>query len=429
MEGVEEDKILTKNEELLAKYLKFRGVTQGMSDETLASDRSDVGLFMQWIETNCEKTCILDITESDLTDWLQWLMRATYTPKSKKGQPKREPKPYSEMTKFQKHKCIKVFLRWLHKKNPQVPDLTTEIALKKPKTEKEIQVLTIQDVEQIITGCLNPRDIAMIAFLFDAGVRRGELLKITYSNVKFVGGGVEVMVPPIKYGDKSRRVFCVWCASRMKIWYDCHPTKKAADYFFCSIVPPYGKQSKQGQWEVLQKIKRRSGYQGDFYNHQLRHSSATLYSAIDEMNNFKLNKRFGWSPASRVGNRYIHLTGRESDDDIRRAFGQPIPKKTSSNEYVVQCPQCNTSSPMGVDYCHQCRHPLSDKAIREQAEYDAEQERVKTEKIKQEIKDEMMHDFLKSMQGQGQKRKKNTSLDLSGHIRQINIDDDFLRGK
>jgi site-specific recombinase XerD len=388
MEEVDLNNREDKIKELLDEFLTWRSITRAKSPRTLEADRDNVTQFFKWYgDRNIAK-----IAKTDIRKFLTWLETATYTPRSKKGQPPKDPVQYSDTSKFQKKKCVRVFLKWLHiDYDSSIPDLSGEIVLGTPKTKRQIEkTLTMDDVEKLINGCLHPRDQAMLAFLIDSGVRRSELLAITYGGVQFVpGGGVQVMVPPKKHAKELRRVFCIYSSQRMRVWYDCHPTKQMNDPLFCSLHPPYGEWSKQGQWEQMRAIAQRAGFTDVIWNHLFRHSAATLYAKFHGMNSYKINQRFGWGVTSPMGDRYIHLSGQESDDDIRMAFGAPIPIKNNIGEHMISCPTCKEQYHVGIDRCKRCGRGLSTEAIEADEELEAQKEaervRILTEHVTQHV--------------------------------------------
>jgi site-specific recombinase XerD len=385
MEEVEQKNNLEKNKELLDEYILWREAKKQRSECTLAGDRECVKQFiLQYGDKD-----LLKISKSDVLKYLIWLNEATYTPRSKKGQPKKNPKNYTHASKFQKKKTVRVFLAWLSDEHGTA-DLTGEIELSTPIVERQIQkTLTIEDAEKLISGCIHPRDRAMIAFLLDSGVRRGELLRITYGNVQFIPGGVQVIVPPSKNKKNTRRVFCIYATQRMRTWYDCHPLKTPDSYFFCSSKPPYSKMAKTTQADVLRAAAARSGFTDHIYSHLFRHSSASLYAAIDGMNSYKINRRFGWKISSDMGDRYIHLSGQESDDNIRRAFGKPVVKKSSCGDDLISCPTCHATYHVKQDRCENCGRGLSPAAIQIDEELEAKREaeriRILTESVTREV--------------------------------------------
>lgn len=379
------DEINKYNLDLFTEYMCWREEHGADSISTRSADEGNIKQFLEWLG---EKR-LISITKLDVMQYSKYLRDFAFIPA--KGH---EKKKYSETTIFQKRKCIKVFLKWLHKEY-NVIDLTSEIKLKTPKTERHIEKpLDWDDIDRLLSACQHPRDRAMIHFLMDAGVRRGELLSIRYGDVSFIDGALQVLVPPSKKSTEHRRVYCVRCARDMRIWAEQHPVKSKDSYFFCSLHQPHGKYSKQGQHEQLRVIAERAGFEEKIYNHLFRHSSASLYCQIDGMNSYKINRRYGWASSSVMADTYIHLTGRESDDDIKRAFGQPVSKKVD-NKNVKICPRCHLASPDTSDRCDNCGKALSAAEIAKEEAFEAEKEKMKMLELKNIILQEMREESEK----------------------------------
>ena len=81
-------------------------------------------------------------------------------------------------------------------------------------------------------------------------------------------------------------------------WYMQHPLKEP-DSYFCSNPPPHGKLSGNGFWEQLQHIAERAGIP-KIHDHLFRHSSATIFAALEGMTDQKLKYRYGWTPSSKI---------------------------------------------------------------------------------------------------------------------------------
>lgn len=363
MENDETEMTLTENQrrntEIFYEYTLWRSTHKAKSKETQIADYTNVMQFLRWYGDRP----ILEVKKHDIRQYILYLSTHQYQRKPAKGC---EPKPlkgYAETTQYEKKKCIKVFLRWLHE-DYEITDISGEITLETPKTERDIQKpLTYADALILVNVCENLRDRAMIHFLLDSGVRRAELLDIRYGGVKFTANGVEVSVPPKKGAKEGRRVFCVHCVKDMKLWYDNHPIKTPDSYFFCGAYKPHRKFSTQGLATQLKRVAARAGFSENVYPHLFRHSSATIFTQFEGMNAFKINKRYGWRLTSRMAEHYAHHTGKESDEDIMHAFGKPIIKKKPDSVDVLLCPNCHEMNNVGDDRCYKCNKALSKEEI------------------------------------------------------------------
>jgi integrase/recombinase XerD len=365
------------NDNFIKEYHFWRSQHRAKSPETKEADNVALTQFMS-VYGNKDLT---RIKKEDVNKYLKFLDDFKYTPRTKKEQPQKEPRKYAPLTIFNRKKAIKVMLRWLHKEKG-VDDLTGMIDLTNVEKERlEPNILTYDDILHLIgNGCTIPRDRAILAFLLDGGVRRGELLKLKYKEVKFEDNGVAIYLPKGK--TKARRVYCVWCTEFMYRWYHDHPTKDPEAYFFCSTRSPFGQFSKQGLWDLLRKIAQRAGYQEHIYTHLFRYSSATIYAQIDGITDQKLKYRYGWKPSSSQADTYIKMSGSESDDDINKAYDKPVGIKIVKGKKLVTCPNCRRDNYENAVECYYCRKALSPEAIAKEREKEEAKKAAEMEEMK-----------------------------------------------
>jgi integrase len=371
--------IIEKNKTVIEEYLLWYSDNGGPSTETQRSARNAIRVFLEFYG---EKE-LKDIEKSDITNYFIYLKTAKYQPR-KKGS---VPKQYSPQSQFQLKAMLRGFLRWFAQEYG-VQDLSIGIKLKPVKQERiNSEQITYEDCQKLIEVCQNQRDRAMVAFLLDGGVRRGELLKIRYSDVKFENDGVIVYVPKAK--TSPRRVYCVWCTQEMYHWSMQHPLKKPDSYFFCSNRPPHGQLSKNGFGEQLNKIGVRAGMP-EIHAHLFRHSSATIFAAIKGMTDQNLKYRFGWTPSSKMADVYVHLSGVESDDNIRQAFGRPIVQKKVAGKVMITCPRCRMDNYADANRCYNCQQALSESEIAKEKALEEEREAAREAAIIEKVEKKLL---------------------------------------
>jgi integrase/recombinase XerD len=87
-------------------------------------------------------------------------------------------------------------------------------------------------------------------------------------------------------------------------------------------------------------ITKRAGIKKRVYNHLFRHTSATEKSEI--LTSAQMCEYFGWTQGSRMSQIYVHLSGRNMDDTLLKAYG--ITKENTPKEKDLapaQCPRCS----------------------------------------------------------------------------------------
>jgi site-specific recombinase XerD len=378
------------NKNIIEEYFQYYTENISQSKDTLVTARN---VLKQFVEVYGDKP-LESIERADVLRYTRFLSTYQYIPKSSKDN---EPRNYKPQTIFARKSVVRQLLKWLYEAKDETEDrklynvtnLTGLIKLKRvPKDSLPKNMLSFSDVEKLMEACSNVRDEAMLAFLLDSGVRRGELLDIKYGDVHIEGNKVIVMVPKKK--TIPRRVFCVWCFPAMYRWLEKHPLKTQDSYLFCSLRKPHNKFSKTGLWEALKAIAEKSGLEKHVYCHLFRSSSATIYAGIEGITDQILKKRYGWTPASAMANVYIHMSGKESDDPISKAFGLPVSEKLVGDQLMVICPTCRLNNLASADTCFNCFTPLSKKEIEKVARLKAAEEARKAVELEEKIRAEVI---------------------------------------
>jgi len=91
---------------------------------------------------------------------------------------------YAQISKGKLKLTLKRFYKWLYN-STTYPDLVSDVKVDRGKTTKKASdMLTEDDIKQLIAACLNSRDKALIALLYDSGMRVGELLGLRVKDLQ-----------------------------------------------------------------------------------------------------------------------------------------------------------------------------------------------------------------------------------------------------
>lgn len=248
---------------------------------------------------------------------------------------------FGEWSKHDYKVGIKKFFRFMGK-DELVAWIKTTIKRNKDENLPN-EVYTLEEVEKLIKTADNPRDKALISFLYESGCRISELLNIKLKDVKFEEDYALVNVMG-KTG--NREVPISKSIPLLKTWinyYDSGKDKEA--YLF-----PLG---YVGVSKILRKLFKRAEIDKPFNPHQFRHSRATeLAKSLTEA---QMKQFFGWVQGSNMASVYVHLSGRDL-----------IPKLITDNK-KKKCLKCGFENPMDLKFCSNCLMPLDSK------EYDKKQ--------------------------------------------------------
>jgi integrase/recombinase XerD len=183
-----------------------------------------------------------------------------------------------------------IFFRWCIAEGYRSDDPSPR--LEKPKKPELIpHALDTDEVLALLNAAArsrNPqRDVALVVFLTETGLRRGELVKLTVEDVKFsaqAGSGGWVIVRCGKgkkdrftpFGEATRQTLSEWLAVRS------------------SDLPTLFGIGYEGLPQLLLRLRRRAGVKSHCNPHAFRHSAATLrVEASAEASD--LQQYFGWS--------------------------------------------------------------------------------------------------------------------------------------
>jgi len=81
---------------------------------------------------------------------------------------------------------------------------------------------------------------------------------------------------------------------------------------------------------ILKKAARKARISKRVHSHLLRHSRATFLARF--FTEYQMRFYFGWSKTSEVPARYVHLSGRDTDDALFKLYG------ISADNEQMKCP-------------------------------------------------------------------------------------------
>lgn len=270
---------------------------------------------------------------------------------------KLEQSKYAEATKSDFRQMLKKFYRWLRGTEnypEEVKWLRTGLKLHQQKLPEEL--LTEEEVKKLIDAARLPRDRALVSVLYESGCRIGELAGIKLKNVAFDQHGAQLTV---KGKTGPRRIRIIASVSYLADWINKHPLKGDPEAFLwitntCKNNPvPY-----QGFKSILLRIRERAGIKKKVNPHNFRHSRATFLA--NHLTEAQMKEYFGWVQASDMASVYVHLSGRDVDNAIKKVYG--IADESNSKEESLfkpkQCQRCKDLNAPTNTLCSKCGTPL-----------------------------------------------------------------------
>ncbi len=346
-----------ENRKLVEAHLKAM-----KTDGARESTRDMVARALAYLDAHLNKP----FTEATREDLEAYLADMTIAGGPYKGQ------PVKEATRILNKVVIKTFYRH------RLPDLFPKVAawINGGYTGKERvadDILTPEEIRKLVENATTQRDQALLAALYDGGMRIGEFLALRVGDIRFhEDGSADLVLPKDAPGLKTGRrvVPIVESVPYLQRWLEVHPLRKEPK---APLWPPLlsGEPTKaitrRSLVDSLRTVARRAGITKAVNPHAFRHARATECARKGwteaQMRNF-----FGWARSSPMPSLYIHL----ADADVRNRVLQDAgvrarPKPEDSPLKPVTCwnPLCGQINAPTAAYCAKCGRPLSVERVRE----------------------------------------------------------------
>ncbi len=273
---------------------------------------------------------------------------------------------FSENTVEDYKIAMKRFYRWFLSDDREVPEAVKWIK-KKRVTNKHVKpdgLITESEIATILENCKNARDRALFSVLYDSGCRIGEIMSLTNKDVDFDQFGAILSVTG-KTGFRKVRVVGN-SVSHLREWQNAHPHRNDPDFWlFCGISDNTRNQAMtyDDLHSALKKILKRSGIKRRIYPHLFRHTRATMLAS--RVTEAPLEAQMGWVHGSRMTRTYVHISGRDQDNAILKAYGIEVEETTPiETNKPMDCPRCNEPNDSKSRFCWKCGMIL-DKTLTE----------------------------------------------------------------
>ncbi|MEM3207310.1 MAG: tyrosine-type recombinase/integrase [Halobacteria archaeon] len=257
--------------------------------------------------------------------------------------------------------ALKKFYRWI-RKTEDCPEEVRWIRVQERIENQKLpeELLTEEEVLQMLDHCGSLRDKALVSFLWESGARIGEVLSLQIKHVSFESGGARVLLPRGKTG--ARRIKVVGAAPHLVLWIQNHPLRRDPEAPLWVGVGNVGRDQLLGYAAaraVIQRVARVAGVRKRVHPHLFRHSRATFLAK--HMTESEMKVYLGWAPGSDQAATYVHLSGRDTDGAIDRMNGiRSYEEKPAVTLRPRACPKCQLPNPPEFRFCGRCATPLTE---------------------------------------------------------------------
>jgi len=278
--------------------------------------------------------------------------------------------------------ALKKLFRWVKKcDDDEYPPEVSWIKTPRNDGRRHINpedLISDEDIEEMIKIADNPRDKAFIITLAESGCRVGEILTLLVKSLIFDERGAYFLVDG-KTG--TRRVRVINATPYLHDWLNMHPEKDnplAPLWISFGTMKGISKRFESGElkqgkeynnkWshnfsypaarKMLVVVARKAGIEKPINPHNFRHSRATALGAAG-LNQSIMNEIMGWKQGSTMAGVYIHLSGKHTDDALLPAlYGVKLEKEDKKNPqmFPIKCVNCGELNAFNSKRCKKCNH-------------------------------------------------------------------------
>ncbi|MEM0050647.1 MAG: tyrosine-type recombinase/integrase [Candidatus Bathyarchaeia archaeon] len=302
-----------------------------------------------------------------------------------------DPK-YSDWTRETYISMIRRFYKWYMGNNKTYPEFLDGIQrVRKHNNMKPEELITQEEVNSLIKASSNARDRALFSTLYDSGARIGELLTMKIKDLAFDEYGAILKVNG-KTGYRQVRIVGNSIAY-LRAWLDNHPQRNNPEaWLFCGITADTMERQLMypDVYAIIRRTVKRAGIKRRIHPHLFRHTRATLLAS--KVTEAPLESQMGWIHGSRQTRTYVHLSMRDQDNAILKAYGIKVnDDDTIKEDRPKECPRCHELNPSDAKYCRNCWLPFD---IKEALEIEEKEKRVKETIEKSDVVDPLVKKLL-----------------------------------
>jgi integrase len=276
----------------------------------------------------------------------------------KRGKRARDGEPLSPNSIADFSRALKRFLLWLiENKYIEVDEAKIKkirVPAYKP-VKTEANVFEPEEITQLVKATKSLRYKALIAVVYEAGLRIHEAAALRWGDVTFTDWGCRIRTAG-KTG-KTRIIPVIAYREVLAKWQSEHPNPDPEELVFLS------NHNKPLRYASLVKTIRKfacaAGIEREFTPHDFRHSRIT-HVLRDGLPETHAKKLFWGNLDSNMISTYAHLTEKDNEDILLELAGvQTEGHKREPSLQPMQCDQCLFVNPPGSRLCAQCGRRFS----------------------------------------------------------------------
>jgi site-specific recombinase XerD len=376
----------SRNKELIFRFLNH--ISAEVSERRLTFYTHKLRKLAGWLKKDFNVA-----TEEDMRSVLTFLS---------KGKAREDGSRFSEGSLHGYKVTLKRFYRWLEGDDEDYPRKVRWIKTNgdTARIREPEQLLTPDEVFEMIRQARNPRDKALVSFLYESGARISEMLSMKMRHLEFTSTMVKATLPISK--TRPRIIPLVSCTRHLSNWVNYHPLKDNSDAVLWSNMKHDGSKplASQTVGSILRRIAHNAGIDKRIYPHLFRACSIT-HKQLAGWPEQAIKAFHGLSKDSKVMKHYSHLSYGNLEQIQRKMNGLPVEDSADMNG-GIKCPACGKKNPLYVETCD-CGLPtemkfVPDGRVSTESEIEARLEKKVQEFMEsRQVYDKLMERFMNAL--------------------------------
>ncbi|MCD6244718.1 MAG: tyrosine-type recombinase/integrase [Candidatus Korarchaeota archaeon] len=261
----------------------------------------------------------------------------------------------------------KAFFRWYRPNDNPLAWWKSRGGRKRREAAMRDKILTKEEIELLVKAATRPLTKAIIAVMYEAALRVGELCSLRMRDLEHTAYGYKIRV----YGKTGERTLpLINSAPYLREWLLVHPSPNDPN------APLFCKMGREGRIERLSEtsingslryVVKKAGLKKKVHPHMLRHTRLTELAS--KMTEQELKIFAGWTQDSGMASVYVHLSGRDAEKAVLKAYGFEEAVREEEERIMTLrprvCPNCGYINPKDAKFCLKCGYPLGEEAVRE----------------------------------------------------------------
>ena len=260
---------------------------------------------------------------------------------------------------------FRAFVRFLNEEGYNTTiNLEKVASIKPPKinleTKKASQMLTGDEVRQLIQSARSSRDRALIAFLYEGALRPVEAAEAKWEDIVFDKYGAQFTTN--RKTGKSRYIRLIWSAPYLLDWKNDYLREVKPERSVFLSLKGGEPLTVSGVKQAVTQVAKRAGLDKHVHAYLLRHSRITSL-IVDEVPDSVVKMQCWGDVGSRMLACYAHIAPKDIDRILLTRAGIEVEDADKEDSIKArQCPICGSTNTPTDRFCRQCGNGLTEGA-------------------------------------------------------------------